>query len=213
MSKPSPPTIPGSEKLKTLEVEDLSLRGNLFDIHDAEDNNLIAYQESTNSWIPRTVAPVIIQTTVGVIRNISTGTQWIRWGQNTDGTADTFLLPDGGSYVGFTFSFNDTTAIDTGADPDSTWTVQIGRVYEGTEDVIDCANSATNFNMFDSYTLTKADVDAGNGFPQITNRATTMAFTGTTRISARSTSSGSWDFHNGDLIVNVYFAVNTLMYQ
>ena len=67
--------------------------------------------------------------------------------------------------------------------------------------------------MFDSYTLTKADVDAGNGFPQVTNRATTVTLTTASRISVNSVSSGSWNFKNGDLAVTVYFAINTLAYM
>lgn len=214
MSRPIPPTIPGSNKLENLEItNNLSLKGKLFNINDAEDNNLIAYQESSKSWIPRAISPIIIQTVIGVISNINTSTRWIRWGQNTDGTADTFLLPDGGSYIGFTMSFNDTVPISSGVDPTSIWNINIGRVYEGTEDVIDCSNTSSNFNIIDNYTFTKDIIDAGNGFPQLTNRAITVPLLSATRISANSIASGSWNFNNGDATITVYFAVNTLAYM
>ena len=212
MSKPTPPTIPSSGNFRAAQVENLSVGGKLFKIDNPRNNDVIAYQESLQSWVPLEMGPTIFQTTCGVIRNLNLGTQWIRWGVNTDGQADSFIIPQG-SYVGFTFSFNDLFPINTGADPSSSWTVDIGLVYDGVETNIDCPNSEANFHPIDSVTFTKADIDATNGFPQFIKIPNRINLTGPSRISARSTSSGSINFGNGDIVINVYLIVNTLDYQ
>ena len=86
-------------------------------------------------------------------------------------------------------------------------------VYDGVETNIDCPNSEANFHPIDSYTLTKADVDSTNGFPQIIKIPNRINLSGPSRISARSTATGSWNFGNGDIVINVYLIINTLQYQ
>ena len=209
MFNAKPPTIPDSGNFDTVEVEKLSVGDKLFNINNPKNSDVIGYDESIKSWIPMEMAPLTLQTTGGVISNLIVGTRWIDWGVRTDGQAATFYLSNG-SYRGFTFSYNNLNPINTGADPTTTWTVELGLVYDGVETNIDCATTSANFHPFDSFVLTKAQVDAGNGFPQINNIPKLINFTGPVRISARSTATGSWNFNNGDIVINVYLAINLL---
>ena len=212
MSKPTPPTIPGSDDFSSVQYEKVVVGGKLLNTNNPRNNDVITYQESQKSWIPVEMPPFTLQTTGGVISNIIVGTRWIDWGVRTDGQAATFYLSDG-SYRGFTFSYNNLIPIDTGTDPTSTLKVELGLVYDGVQTNIECSTNEANFYPFDSYVLTKADVDAGNGFPQINNLPKQIDFNDPVRISARTTATGSWNFNNGDIIINVYLVVNSLPYQ
>jgi hypothetical protein len=176
------------------------------------DSSSTGPSSSPSSSIGPTQEPIQfsnLMTYTGTIRNVG-GNDYIRWGQNVDGTADSILLPYKGKVLGYSASFNDTVAI-TGADPD-TWELSLGFVHEpGNPSNTNVSNAAVNYQPFLSRTFTGDEVH--NSYPQweVTAPAQVGEFSAGARLSARSlTSGGSWDFHNGDVVVSVYVLVDSL---
>ena len=178
------------------------------------DRNILAFDSNTRRYVPYPLAPFLLTTFTGTLRNIQTnGTRYIRWGANTDGTADTVLIPDGGVYIGMTASFNDNVVINGGADPaNSELALEVGLVYDTDPSNIEVPNGAGNFNVIDTVTRTGTEVE--NKCPQIVSRSPpVVSEENPMRISCRSITSGTLGFNNGDFVVTVYIVIDTSKYK
>ena len=198
-----PPSILPSKSFKDIQTENMQVSNKInISINDINDvsaenpktNDILLYKN--NTWTA-TYFPLLFNY-VGTIANLG-GTDYIRWGQNVDGKADSVLIPYSGKIIAYTASMNDISPLVTGSS--ASWTIEIGLVHdsEGSNDV---PNTSTNFNTMYTKTWTKEQLDATNGFPQW-SEPLEIEVTAGDRLSARSTSSGiTWT--GADLVLTFY---------
>lgn len=178
----------------------------------AEEGRIIAYNTTLNKFTPTLIPPRVITNFAGTITNVQpASTRWVRWGANTDGVADTVLVPPNAIYLGFSYSFNDSTAITTVLG--STMSIEVGCVYDTVAANILCSNSSANFHTAEITTLGQAEIDAMAGFPQgISLVDELVTFPDATRLSARVVTTGTNTYNNGDINIVVFFGLNTAGY-
>jgi len=161
-----------------------------------KEGQILVYDETTERWQKQ--FPQVYINFVGSIINLG-GTDWVRWGQNVTGSADSFLLPFDAILVGYSVSNNGSAASVT--TPASNWEFTIGKVENAGS--ITVPNTAGNFVGIYTRTFDKASIDSFNGFPQF-SESLDISFPAFTRVSCRSISSGiTWT--GQDSVVTLYF--------